>query len=126
MTKTLRAAALSIAIVGGLVAAMPADVPHFALSSSSPEADASVQSPTEIRLSFTEEPAEGTVQIRVVEADDAGIHVEDVMQDAEDGRVFSIEMHGTFAPGTYTVSWRGMGGDGHVVRDTFQFTVVAQ
>ncbi|NNF11802.1 MAG: copper resistance protein CopC, partial [Gemmatimonadetes bacterium] len=32
----------------------------------------------------------------------------------------------TLPPGTYTVSWRGMGQDGHVVRDSFQFSVAAR
>lgn len=127
MTKTMKTVALSIAMICGLVAAMPADVPHFALSRSMPAADASVEaSPAEIRLWFTEEPEEGTTQIRLVEAEDAGVHVMDVAQDEEDSRSFYIEMHGTLAPGDYTVSWRGMGADGHVVRDTFTFTVTGQ
>ena len=126
MTKTLRAAALSVIIVAGLAAAMPANVPHFALSRSAPEADATVESPSEIRLWFTEAPAEGTTQIRLVEAEDAGVHVMDVAADPEDDRSFFIELHGELAPGSYTVSWRGMGADGHVVRDTFEFTVAAQ
>ena len=40
-------------------------------------------------------------------------------------RSFVVGFHGTFPAGTYTVSWRGMGADGHVVRDTFQFSVEA-
>ena len=47
------------------------------------------------------------------------------VQDAEDPLTFSIVLHGTLAPATYTVSWRGMGQDGHVVRDTFEFVVAA-
>lgn len=125
MTKTIRAAALSLMIIAGLAAAMPADVPHFALSRSAPEAGASIESPSEIRLWFSEEPEEGTTQIRLVEAEDAGVHVADIVQDAEDGRSFFVELHGTLAPGTYNVSWRGMGADGHVVRDAYEFTVVA-
>ncbi len=126
MLKTVQALALSVAIIGGLVAARPADIPHFALSRSAPEADAAVESPSEIRLWFNEEPAEGTTQIRLVGAEEAGIHVEDVAQDEEDARSFAIELHGTLDPGTYTVSWRGMGDDGHVVRNTFDFTVAEQ
>ena len=48
----------------------------------------------------------------------------DVVQDEEDGQSFFIQLHGELSPGTYNVSWRGMGADGHVVRDTFEFTVV--
>ncbi|MDE3002956.1 MAG: copper resistance protein CopC [Gemmatimonadota bacterium] len=60
-----------------------------------------------------------------MEAADAGVHVMDAVQDQEDGRVFSIVPHGTLPPATYTVSWRGMSEDGHVVRETFDFTVAA-
>lgn len=126
MTRTLRAAALSLMLITGLVAATPVAVPHFALNRSAPEADASVESPSEIRLWFTEAPSAGTTQIRLVEADDAGVHVMDVAQDAEDDRSYFIELHGELTPGTYTVSWRGMGADGHVVRDDFEFTVAAR
>jgi methionine-rich copper-binding protein CopC len=102
-----------------------ADVAHFALESSSPAAGATVPAPAQLRLTFTQEPADGTVSIRVLEAGDAGVHALDVTQDEEDPRSFVVGFHGTFPAGTYTVSWRGMGADGHVVRDTFQFTVQA-
>lgn len=119
LTTTLGAALILIA-----TAATPApEIPHFGLAKSSPESGATVTSPGEVRLWFTEEPQDGTVQIRLVEAEDAGVHVMDVAQDADDPTSFFIAMHGTLAPATYTVSWRGMGDDGHVVRDTFEFTV---
>ncbi|MGY8777762.1 MAG: copper resistance CopC family protein [Longimicrobiales bacterium] len=124
MTNTIKAAAFSMLIIGGLAAASPAEEHTFALSRSAPEAGSSVETPSEIRLWFTEEPAEGTTQIRLLEAEDAGVHVMDVVQDEEDGQSFFIQLHGELSPGTYNVSWRGMGADGHVVRDTFEFTVV--
>ncbi len=124
--KTLRVTALGAALLLTLTAAAPtAVVPHFGLSKSSPEAGATVESPAEVRLWFTQEPQEGTVQIRILEAEEAGVHVMDAAQDTEDPTVFSIMLHGTLPAATYTVSWRGMGEDGHVVRDTFQFTVAA-
>lgn len=120
-------AVFSVALMLVLAAATPpAAVPHFALSSSSPEAGSTVEAPGEVRLTFTQEPQEGTVQIRIVEAEDAGVHVMDAAQDSDSPMVFYVELHGTLPPATYTVSWRGMGEDGHVVRDTFEFTVSAQ
>ena len=98
---------------------------HFGLSRSSPEADATVEPPAEIRLWFTEEPQEGTTAIHLVGAEEAGVHVTEPAQDPDDPRSFSLALHGELAPGQYTVSWRGMGSDGHVVRDSFQFTVAA-
>ena len=126
MNKHL-SAVFGVAVMLALAAATPpSSVPHFGLSSSSPEAGSTVEAPGEVRLPFTQEPQEGTVQIRIVEAEDAGVHVMDATQDAESPMVFSVALHGTLPPATYTVSWRGMGEDGHVVRDTFQFTVSAQ
>jgi len=105
--------------------AAPASI-HFALSSSTPAAGSVGASPSELRLTFTEAPAAGTMSIRVVEAADAGAHVMDPVQDPEDPKTFVVAIHGTLRAGTYTVSWRGMGADGHVVRDDFQFTVQAR
>lgn len=114
------AIAIALVIMGATTAT---PVPHFGLASSSPEAGSTVPAPSEVRLSFTEEPQEGTVRISIVEAEAAGVHVMDAAQDDEDSRVFTVVLHGTLPAGTYTVSWRGMGADGHVVRDTFQFAV---
>lgn len=129
MTKIFRTTALTLALLCGLVAATHVDTDagvHFALSKSAPEADATVEAPSEIRLWFTQEPQEGTTSIRLVEAEDAGVHATEATQDSEDPTSFFVELHGTLAPGTYTVSWRGMGQDGHVVRDSFQFSVTAR
>ena len=125
MTK-LRFAGFSVALILTLAAAVPAAAPHFGLSKSMPEAGSTVASPEEVRLWFTQVPQEGTVQIRGVEAEEAGVHVMDAVQDEEDDRVFSVVLHGTLPPASYTVSWRGMGDDGHVVRESFEFTVAAR
>lgn len=117
-------AALALALTVTFVAPLDG-ARHFALDTSTPEAGSTVPAPSEISLTFTQEPQEGTVQIRVVEAEEAGVHVMGALQDAEDPLTFSIVLHGTLAPATYTVSWRGMGQDGHVVRDTFEFVVAA-
>ncbi|MDX1492858.1 MAG: copper resistance protein CopC [Longimicrobiales bacterium] len=127
MKNALRATALGIALVGALSAATRTSPSlHFALSKSSPEADATVEAPSEIRLWFTQEPQEGTTSIRLVEAEDAGVHVMEAVQDTDDPTSFYVELHGTLPAGTYTVSWRGMGQDGHVVRDSFKFSVAAR
>jgi methionine-rich copper-binding protein CopC len=129
MKTLLRIPASAVILVGALAAASsPKASPafHFALERSAPEADATVQAPSEIRLWFTEEPQEGTTSIRLVEAGDSGVEVGDVTQDGDDPTSFFVELEGMLPAGTYTVSWRGMGDDGHVVRDTFDFSVAAQ
>ena len=128
MTNFFRMMALSMIAIGTLAAAGPVNrsEEHFALRKSAPEEGASVESPAEVRLWFTEEPQEGTTSIQVAGADEAGVHVADVMQDSADPLSFGVELHGTLPPGTHTVAWRGMGSDGHAVRETFDFTVVAR
>ena len=117
------AAAVTLALAG----AAPVEKPvHFGLRSSTPEAGATVPAPEEIQLVFTEVPQDGSVRIRVLEAEDAGVHVMPAVPDPVNAQSFSIVLHGALAPATYTVSWRGMSRDGHVVRDTFEFTVAAR
>lgn len=125
MKSLIRIAALSAAVfaTSAALASPPSQEAHFDLSKSTPAAGASIEAPSEIRLWFTEEPQEGTTSIRLVEAAEAGVHVMEVTQDPEDPTSFFVALHGTLATGTYTVSWRGMGSDGHVMRDTFSFTV---
>ncbi len=122
---------ISTALGGSLLlvlaaASAPPETGHFGLSRSSPEAGSTVEAPGEVRLWFTQVPQDGTVQVRIVEAADAGVHVMDAVQDGEEPQVFYVEVHGSLPPATYTVSWRGMGEDGHVVRDTFEFTVATR
>lgn len=125
MSKFLGAMTLSLTLLAAVAATAPNEAPHFGLKSSTPEADASVKSPSQIRLTFTQEPQEGSTSIRLVEAEQAGVHVMDVARDSEDPTTFYIELHGVLPPGAYTVAWRGIGADGHVIRDDFRFTVVA-
>jgi methionine-rich copper-binding protein CopC len=121
-------AALIFLALGASSTAQADDVSvfHFALSKSMPEADAVVASPSEVKLWFTQAPQEGTTSIRVLGGDAEPIHTADVVQDAEDGSIFSVALHGTLAPGQYTVAWRALGEDGHVVRGDFSFSVTAR
>ena len=121
---------LPLTLMVVLAAATPSDVAdrefHFALSKSMPEADSSVESPTEIRLWFTEVPEAKTTSIRLIGANDEPIHTADVTQDADDQRSFGVALEHALSSGTYTVAWRAIGADGHVVRADYQFTVVAK
>lgn len=102
------------------------DLVHFDLKQSAPAKDAHVMgSPSEIRLWFTQAPQEGTTSIRLVTSAGDEAATGDVVQDPSDPTVFSVPVTGTLANGTYTVSWRALGQDGHVVRDTFSFMVMA-
>ena len=50
----------------------------------------------------------------------------EVERDGEDPKLMSVAVTGSMAAGTYTVAWRGIGDDGHVIRDDFQFSVAEQ
>ena len=101
------------------------DLFHFQLNKSAPEAETTVSAPSEVRLWFSQVPQEGTTSIRVLDPAGEPIHTADVVQAADEDTAFSVALHGTLAPGEYTVAWRAMGQDGHVVRGDFPFTVAA-
>ena len=107
------------------IGAASAAMPHFALSSSVPAADATVAPPSEVRLSFTEAANAGTVSIRLTDAAGAPIETAEVAQDARDAKVYSVAVARRLAAGRYTVAWRGIGDDGHAVQGNFGFTVSA-
>lgn len=126
--RTLASTVLLIAMATVAVAhAVPADASplHFGLAKSAPADKSTVHALTEVRLWFTEAPQEGTVSIRIAGPDGARVPTADPVRDPEDAKAFGVELDGPAAAGAYTVSWRGMGSDGHVVRGELGFTVMA-
>jgi methionine-rich copper-binding protein CopC len=119
---------LAASLVLGAAAVAPADsaIPHFGLRSSSPEADATVASLDEIRLTFTEVPQENSVSVRLVAPSGEALETGELRSDPDDGRTVFVAVPGPVPDGAYTVAWRGIGDDGHVVRGEFGFTVSAQ
>lgn len=125
MKRIALTAVLALVAAAATTPAPGLDLFHFELSKSAPEKDAHVMgSPSEIRLWFTQEPQEGSTSIRLVTTAGDEAATGDVVQDADDPNVFSVPVTGTLANGTYTVAWRALGQDGHVVRDTFSFMVM--
>lgn len=99
---------------------------HFGLSGSTPAADASVSSPEELRLWFTQVPQDNSVSVRLIDAAGDLVEAGDPTYDTEDRKIIHVAVDGTLAAGTYTVAWRGIGDDGHVVRGDYAFSVTAQ
>lgn len=126
----LSATALVAVLTGFAVASPAADLspeapPHFDLARSAPVADSMVHAaPAELRLWFTEEPQDGTTAVRVMNAAEEMIPTGDVTVDPEDGTSFSIPFTAPVEAGRYTVTWRAMGPDGHVVTGDFGFGVM--
>lgn len=97
---------------------------HFRLDRSAPEADTEVASPSEIRLWFSQSAQEGATSIRLLDAE-GELVATGAIEAFEADAVHAVPIDGTLPPGAYTVSWRSMASDGHVVRGDFGFTVHA-
>lgn len=122
--RILLTAALVFAVGAATTAAT--DAFHFALSKSAPAADATVPAPAEVRLWFTQVPQENSVAIRLIDAGGDAVATTEPTRDAEDAMVMFVKPQAPLTDGSYTVSWRGIGDDGHVVRGDFAFSVTAE
>lgn len=125
-SKGMRAAfgLLGLTLLAGVLAAAPAF--HFKLDRSVPEQGAETTSPEQVQLWFSQVPQAKSTSIRLIDSSGEPVETGDVVQDTEDGKHQSIQVLGELAPGAYTVAWRSMASDGHVVRDDFSFTVLAE
>jgi len=112
-------------LLGSLTVASPVVAPdppmHLDLQKSSPEADAMVHELGAIELWFTEEPQENSVSIRLTNSDGDLVETGEVTHGEEDAS-FGAVLTDDLTTGTYTVAWRAMGSDGHVVRGDFTFS----
>jgi methionine-rich copper-binding protein CopC len=124
-TALILAAGLLTAL-GAAVPAAPGDAFHFALRRSEPAADATVRSPAQIRLWFTQAAQENSMGIRLLDAGGTPVETSAPVPVEGEAAAYSVAVGKVLAGGAYTVSWRGIGDDGHVVRGDFTFTVSAQ
>lgn len=95
---------------------------HFALSGSEPAAEATVPPPEGLRLWFTQAPQDNSVSVRLM-AGDAVVETGPANPDSDDDKVYRVAIRRTLEEGGYTIVWRGMAADGHVVRGEIPFTV---
>jgi methionine-rich copper-binding protein CopC len=118
--------ALAAALVLGLVASAPlyadAVMMHFALASSTPEAEATIEEFHAIQLTFTQAPKEEGRLIRLADPQGEQVELGAIHTDAE--RVISAQIEAeVLGNGTYTVNWRGAGDDGHFTTGEYTFTL---
>lgn len=122
----------SVAFAGALAFCLVATAPlyadavikHFALASSAPKADVTVEEFHAIQLTFTQVPNEDGRLIRLTSPQGQQVQLSAVQMDAE--RVMSARIQGgSLVNGTYTVNWRGAGDDGHFVTGEYTFTLQA-
>ncbi len=123
MLATLSTVA-AIAVVTGATHAT--SVRHLKLDRAEPAIGGTVTTaPTAIRLFFSQAPQMKGTSIRVVDAKEQAVHLADAHADAKDGKIVIADVKGVVAPGTYTVAWRAMARDGHVIKGDFRFTYAA-
>jgi methionine-rich copper-binding protein CopC len=108
-----------------LVAGGP-KVQHFGLSNSIPAADSKIVSPGQLQLWFTQAPQEGSVTIRLVGSGGDLVGTGEPVRNLEDPKLMEVDVPSVLDAGVYTVMWRGIGDDGHVVRDEFGFEVTPE
>ena len=98
---------------------------HLTLSRSTPAANSSVAPPTEIRLVFSQQPQRGSTSVTLTGAGGSTVEGGAATVDPENDRSFSSAISTPLAAGNYTVAWRTMASDGHVIRGDFRFVVTA-
>ncbi len=103
----------------------PPEAMHLSLTGSTPEANAMVHEIPAIQLVFSEMPQKGTVGLRILDAQEELVESPKPEPHGDDGTTFEVALADGLEPGTYTVRWRAMGSDSHVVSGDFGFVVMS-
>ena len=118
------AATLLIGILASAPLYADAVIRHFALASSMPAADATVEEAHAIHLTFTQVPKEEGRLIRLADPQGEQVELGEIHMDGEKVLAAHI-MAERLANGTYKVNWRGAGDDGHFITGEYSFTLQA-
>jgi hypothetical protein len=108
-----------LSVVAGLLIAAQAQA-HSELASSIPAGGSTVVAPKTITLTFTRELRLVTLRL-VAEGVDEALAVD---RSAPPGTLFAVPLPAV-RPGAYTVKWRAVAADGHIMRGSFSFAVAA-
>jgi methionine-rich copper-binding protein CopC len=126
---TARGAALAgaaVLLLGTAARTGSADTFHLRLLRTAPAADSTVATPpAEIRLWFSVAPEMATTSVRVTGPNGRAVPLAPLRHDRGRDAPVVAPLRAPAAPGRYSVAWRTMSSDGHVVRGTFAFTVAA-
>lgn len=123
--RTKIGAALTLVLVAAGANPSSADL-HFALARSVPAADATVPSPAELQLWFSEVPRPGSLSVRLLDARDALVETPEPRAAENDAKEIHVAVPRRLSAGGYRVAWRAIGDDGHAVQGEFAFSVAAQ
>jgi methionine-rich copper-binding protein CopC len=114
---------LSAGLAAVVVTALSVSVAaHFSLVKSTPAAGQALEaSPTRVQLWFSEAPAPGVSQLKLLTADKTELPLEKTIIDKD--KSMHADVPKPIAPGAYVLSWRAAGADGHVLSGEIKFTV---
>lgn len=120
-TTIIKSLFLSTALLSPLAAQA-----HAILVKSQPEKDATVtEAPKQIDLWFNDPVRSEYKALAVIDSEGKRVDNHDVEQSLTDGSNIYATVQ-TLAPGTYTVRYRVVSQDTHIVTGKFQFTVKPQ
>lgn len=118
MTKILQHAGL-----GALVALSTAAMFHNHLVKSSPTAGEALKaSPAEVRLWFNEPPEIAFTSVTLLTADSTKIVTIKAVK-TTDSMAVAAPLATPLTAGSYMITWRTAGNDGHAIRGTYGFTI---
>lgn len=134
--KTRSTVLLGAVAVGALLLGSPASVRpveagtlrrHLTLDNTVPAADSTVSGPvTEVRLTFSEPPLLRGTSVRVIDSGRSLMSSSPPVTIEGDPRQVFVTLDPHLPPGAYTVQWRVIAQDGHVMRGNFGFEVKAE
>jgi methionine-rich copper-binding protein CopC len=98
---------------------------HAQLSESEPAAGETVaESPEQVRLRFNEPVDAAFSPLKVYDSSGERVDEDDARKDPGDARAVEASLE-ELTQGTYTVEYRVTSVDGHVVEDTYDFSVIS-
>jgi len=128
--------ALGSALVAGLVmlpsasvvaSTGPTSVFHLKLVRAEPAVDSTfVSSPESVKLWFSEAVHLKSTSVKVTDKAGAAVELGALSRDSAADAPVVAKVMKTMAPGRYTVTWRSMGKDSHVVKGHFFFVVATE
>lgn len=119
--RTSIIAASALLFVGLVAASAPF---HLHLVQSLPAANATLGSvPDSIRLWFSQRAELAVTSVKVTGPGDSTVRLAPLARGDSTIVIAPVKGKGSVTGGSYTVAWRTMAKDGHVVRGTFSFSV---
>lgn len=112
-------------LLGAIVSVATATMFHAELKSSIPARSSSGPAPTSVSLTFTEDVKVALSRISILTTDSALVE-KLVIKDKRDAATFGAPITKPLAPGKYLVSWATVSDDGHAVKGSIPFAVVAR